>query len=119
MRVIIVGGAGQRGEAVSYLLSREPSIADLVIADKRPDIAERLANRLGDHVRSTAIDLHDATALDRLLDGADLMVNATGPYRETLLPCLRAAIGQAVNYCDFSDDYVAMENALALGSVLN
>jgi len=114
MRVIVIGGAGQRGEATSYLLSQETSIAQLVIADKRMDTAARLAERLGSRVEAVAIDLHDATALDRLLEGADLLVNATGPYRETLEPCLRAAMRAGVNYCDFSDDCIATQTALAL-----
>ncbi len=114
MKVVIVGGAGQRGESVTQLLSFEQSITDLVIADRRLGVAQNLADRLGGHVRAVALDLHDEAAIDATVGGSGLLINATGPYYETLVPCLHAALRTGVNYCDYADDTGATESATAL-----
>lgn len=114
MRVIIVGGAGRYGRATTYFLANDPLVSDLVIADKDVNVAQAFAERLGGGVQTAEVDLRDEQSLDALLAGADIFVNTTGPYFETQVPALRAAIRCGVNYCDFSEDFQATEQALAL-----
>jgi len=114
MRVVIIGGAGRYGRATTYFLANDPLVSELVIADKNVDVARAFAERLGDGVQTAEVDLRDEQSLDALLAGADIFVNTAGPYFETQIPALRAAIRCGVNYCDFSEDFQATEQALAL-----
>jgi saccharopine dehydrogenase-like NADP-dependent oxidoreductase len=113
VKVIALGATGWFGRATAALLAAADEVSEIVIAGRNLDLAEELATELGAKARVARIDVFDDQGLDRLVRGADLLVNTSGPYFQTLLPVLLCAIRNKVNYCDFSEDWQAMERALA------
>ncbi len=113
LKVVALGATGWFGRAAAALLAAADEVTEIVIAGRNLALAEELAHELGAKARAARVDVFDAPALDRLVTGADLLVNTSGPYFETLLPVLAAAIRSGVDYCDFSEDWQAIERALS------
>jgi saccharopine dehydrogenase-like NADP-dependent oxidoreductase len=114
MRVFVLGGAGRHGRRSAYLLSSRPEVTEIVIGARDLEGAHAIARRLGPKASVRAVDARDESALAAAIAGARLLVNASGPYFETLLPALRAAIEARVHYCDFSEDGRTVELAFEL-----
>ncbi len=112
MRVLVLGGTGRFGRLVSRLLATDPLVSALLITGRDEARAQAVAGEIGPKARGTSADVDDPGSLDRLLAGADLVANATGPYFRTLLPVLDAALRNRVHYCDFAEDWKATEQAL-------
>lgn len=113
MRVVALGATGWFGRAAAALLCASEEVSEIVIAGRNAALAESLARELGNKAKVAQINAFDETALTALVRGADLLVNTSGPYFQTLLPALSAAIRARVNYCDFSEDWQAMARALS------
>ncbi|HEX6101620.1 MAG TPA: saccharopine dehydrogenase NADP-binding domain-containing protein [Alphaproteobacteria bacterium] len=114
MKVFILGGAGRHGRRVAYLLSSSPEIGEVVIGARDLASATMVAERIGPKATVVRVDALDEAGVAQAARGARLMVNASGPYFETLLPALRAAIGARIHYCDFSEDGRTVEQAFAM-----
>jgi saccharopine dehydrogenase-like NADP-dependent oxidoreductase len=114
MKVFVLGGAGRHGRRVAYLLSASAEIDQVVIGARDLASAGPVAERIGDKASVVRVDALDEAAVASAARGARLMVNASGPYFETLLPALRAAIRAGIHYCDFSEDGRTVEQAFAL-----
>jgi saccharopine dehydrogenase-like NADP-dependent oxidoreductase len=114
MNVAIIGGGGYFGRAAAHFLAKEPAVSGILVAGRNSDAACAFAKRLGPKARGAELDLQDASDLDRVLEGADMIVNATGPYFATLMPVLQAALRSGTDYVDFAEDLSAIEQALAL-----
>ena len=114
MKVFVLGGAGRHGRRSAYLLSSRPEVTEIVIGARDLEGAHAIARRLGPKASVCAVDARDESALAAAIAGARLLVNASGPYFETLLPALRAAIEARVHYCDFSEDGRTVEQAFEL-----
>jgi saccharopine dehydrogenase-like NADP-dependent oxidoreductase len=114
MKVFVLGGAGRHGRRSAYLLSSRPEVTELVIGARDLDSAHAVAGRLGPKASVCAVDARDESGLAAAITGSRLLVNASGPYFETLLPALRAAIAAGVHYCDFSEDGRTVEQAFDL-----
>ena len=114
MNVVVLGGAGYFGRAVSHFLAKTEPVTEVIVAGRNGDAARSFAKRLGPKGRGTEIEIDDALALDRVLAGADMVVNATGPYFVTLIRVLEAAIRCRTDYVDFAEDLATIEEALAL-----
>ena len=114
MNLVIIGGSGYFGRAAASFLAKEGTVSDILIADRNAAAARAFAKRLGPKARGAGLDLQDASDLDRGLEGADMVVNAAGPYFATLMPVLEAAIRSSTPYVDFAEDLSAIEQALAL-----
>ncbi len=117
MKVIILGGAGTFGQSLSRRLAKSELISSLVIAGRTLDTTSALASTLGPKASGVQIDVLDEASLSKLMDGAELIVNLTGPEYRTILPVLRAAISAGVNYCDIGVDGRVAEAALGLNTV--
>ena len=113
MKVFVLGGAGRHGRRSAYLLSSRPEVTELVIGARDLDSARAVAGRLGPKASICAVDARDESGLAAAIAGSRILVNASGPYFETLLPALRAAIAAGVHYCDFSEDGRTVEQAFA------
>lgn len=78
MRIVVLGGAGAMGSALSEDLAGCPEIDELVVADVDAARVGALVESFeGTRARAVGIDLNDRTATLSLLDGADLLVNCT------------------------------------------
>ncbi len=112
MKVVVLGGTGQIGQAASRLLVRSREVSELIVAARDLGRAQTFANELGAKAIGVRADIDNPPSLDGLLDGAHLVVNTTGPYDRTLLPVLEAAVRNAAHYCDVSEEWDAAEQAL-------
>jgi saccharopine dehydrogenase-like NADP-dependent oxidoreductase len=113
VRVVALGATGWFGRAAAALLCASEEVSEFVIAGRNTALAESLAGELGSKAKVARINAFDEAALTALVRGADLLVNTSGPYFQTLLPALSAAVRAGVNYCDFSEDWQAMARALS------
>jgi len=116
MRVIVLGGTGAYGQIVSKRLAQSELVSALLIAGRTRDTTTAFASTLGSKASGAQIDVLDEARLSELMDGADLIVNLTGPEYRTILPVLRAAIRARVNYCDVGVDGRVAEAALDLNA---
>ena len=116
MKVIVLGGTGTYGQIASKRLAQSEFVSSLVIAGRTSEITTALASTLGAKVSGAQIDVLDEARLSELMDGADLIVNFTGPEYLTILPVLQAAISARVNYCDVGVDGRVAEAALDLNA---
>jgi saccharopine dehydrogenase (NAD+, L-lysine-forming) len=78
MKVVVLGGAGEVGAALSADLAACDALDEVVVADVDATRAERLVGRLGSpRARAAAVDVRDEGSVRRLLEGARLLVNCT------------------------------------------
>jgi len=78
VRIVVLGGAGEVGAAVSADLAAFADVDELVVADADATRAEALAAQLpGGRVSAFGLDVRDPVRALELLDGADLLVNCT------------------------------------------
>ena len=96
--IVVVGATGVVGQRVVGELVRENT--KVVLAVRRPagldDIEER------------RIDLADAASLAAAFSGARVVVNCTGPLRDTAAPVLVAAVAAGAHYIDVGGEQAAL-----------
>jgi saccharopine dehydrogenase (NAD+, L-lysine-forming) len=99
MRVVVLGGAGAMGAAVSTDLAGCAEIDEVVVADLDVARAEAIVAASGSaRARAAGVDLADTPAALALLDGADVLVNCTS---FTLFHrVIELAVRARVDYCD-------------------
>ncbi|MBF0234740.1 MAG: saccharopine dehydrogenase NADP-binding domain-containing protein [Desulfamplus sp.] len=106
LKVVALGGCGGMGQfAVRTALSYD-FIDEIIIADrdgKRADDFAGICNK--NNVRAVEIDIMDSQKLHKLLDEADVVMTAVGPYYRFGVPILRAAIATGCHYLDLNDDW--------------
>lgn len=107
MRVLIVGGAGVFGRRLVEGL-RATSDAYLILAGRSPRRAAAAAADLG-APEAAALDRDTATPDDVRAIGADLVIDAAGPFQGADLNFARAVIEAGAHYLDLADarDFVA------------
>jgi NAD(P)-dependent dehydrogenase (short-subunit alcohol dehydrogenase family) len=104
--VVILGGYGTFGRLIAERLCAVPE-ARVTIAGRDPEKGRQAAAALGaDHRRC---DASDPASLRNTLEGAWLVVNASGPFRTGDYSVPRACIEAGCHYIDLADgrDYVA------------
>jgi NAD(P)-dependent dehydrogenase (short-subunit alcohol dehydrogenase family) len=110
VNVLVTGAAGSSGRAVGSLLTHAESIESVTLVD-RVDGPE-------DSAVSQGLEIADVTnrrVLEALIDrfSIDLVVNAAGPYRETLMPVLETAIEAGIGYVDMAEGLHETQAAIA------
>lgn len=103
MRVLLLGGAGTQGSRVAKLLAQENRITELVVSDLDGEQAKRVAKEVG-ATTGLGLDIRDHAALSAAARNKDLIGNFAGPYSDTGLLGMRAAVEAGVHYVDISDD---------------
>ncbi len=106
MRIVVLG-CGFHGRGIAYELAAAPDVATVVAADIDGDAAAAVAAKAG--CEAAEVDIFDAGALARLLEGATLLFNAVGPYHRTAAPAIEAALAAGVHYADMADDHETAE----------
>lgn len=106
-RVLIVGGAGVFGSRLARSL-RETTDAQLILAGRSLDRAKAAMRETGAH-EAIVLDRDTATAAQVHAVGADLVIDAAGPFQGANLSFARAVIEVGANYLDLADarDFVA------------
>jgi len=106
--VVVYGANGATGRMVAArALERGLPI---VLAGRDHGKLEALSAALGGvPVRIACLD--DQASLVRALDGAAAVLNAAGPFEDTIEPVLRAALTAKVHYLDLSGEARAVQSA--------
>lgn len=110
-RIVIVGGAGTFGKRIVARLARSKNI-DITIAGRTEDRLKMAAHAFGAQldtdIQTAVLDSSNTTA-NQLADvGADIVINASGPFQEHDRTLAQAAIANKCHYIDLADarDYV-------------
>ncbi|MDX2277327.1 MAG: saccharopine dehydrogenase NADP-binding domain-containing protein [Hyphomonadaceae bacterium] len=105
MRVVALGGAGAMGRRAIRFISDNPKVESIVVADLNEDAAKAFAAEVGFKASARKVDIGDIPAMDRLLGGADVVLNFVGPYYKHGATVLQAAIRNRIHYMDINDDW--------------
>lgn len=73
MKVLLLGGTGVFGKSAAALLAREKQIAEIALASRHLETAQRVASEIGDKARAVCVDIKDPCS------GAVFPVHALGP----------------------------------------
>lgn len=114
MRVVVLGGAGGMGRTAVRVAVDLDFVREVVVADRHLAGAEEVAARHRPKARALHVDVRDPRALATLLDGADVVMNASGPFFELGAPVLEAVIAAGAHYLDICDDWEPTLEMLAL-----
>lgn len=109
MKKIVLIGCGFHGRGIAYHLARSGRV-DLRVLDRDEGRATALGTNAG--VQSGTVDVTDRVGLRKAIRGADTVVNAVGPYHQTALGVIAAAIDTGINYVDMNDDHEVAEAVL-------
>lgn len=106
-RILVVGGAGVFGSRLAEGLIGETG-AHVIIAGRSLERAEAAASRLG-AAQAVVLDREAAGPAEIRAVGADLVIDAAGPFQGADLRFARAVIEAGAHYLDLADarDFVA------------
>jgi saccharopine dehydrogenase-like NADP-dependent oxidoreductase len=110
MQAIVLGGAGDMGQAAARDLIKQQEVARVIIGDINTDpgrLHEKL--RTSEKVSFKRIDAYDHAGLVTAIKGADVVINCAGPFYKTAVAVARAAVEAKVSYIDICDDYEAVK----------
>lgn len=101
-RVLLLGAGGGVGAATGKLLCGMNDVS-VVLADRDEKALDRLTGAAEEALRLT-LDITDPQTLQDALKGADLVLNAVGPYTRFGPLVLEAALEVGTDYADICDD---------------
>jgi saccharopine dehydrogenase-like NADP-dependent oxidoreductase len=107
---MVVLGCGFHGRGIAYQLAASGPDIDLHVLDRDEERAQGVGQKAG--VSCGTIDITDPHGLREAIVGADLVVNAVGPYHLTALGVIEAAIELGIHYVDMNDDHEVAEAVL-------
>jgi len=110
MKIALIG-AGVQGQVLCAMFVANPDVEEVRVADKRIDVAERLAGYLkSDKVSVHKVDASNVDDLLRITKGVDVVVNAAVPWLN--IPIVRAALKSGANYLDLASMYETIDEQL-------
>lgn len=98
MAIALYGATGYTGRLVTDELVRRG--ADFVLGGRSADRLARLADERGAGARYVAAAVDDAPALERLMDGCEVVINCAGPFTLAGETVVRAAVEAGCHYVD-------------------
>jgi saccharopine dehydrogenase-like NADP-dependent oxidoreductase len=107
---IVLLGCGFHGRGIAYQLAGPGRAIALSVLDRDGRRASAGGNKAG--VPWRTIDVTDRDSLREVLEGVDAVVNAVGPYHQTALGVIDAAIDVGTHYVDMNDDHEVAEALL-------
>jgi lysine 6-dehydrogenase len=109
MQALVLGGAGDMGQAAARDLIKQEQVKKVIIGDINIDPG-RLHDKLrtSEKVSQRRIDAYDHAGLVRTIRDADVVINCAGPFYKTAVAVARAAVEAKVSYIDICDDYEAV-----------
>jgi saccharopine dehydrogenase-like NADP-dependent oxidoreductase len=110
--VLCIGGTGDMGRHAARVLAKADFTHRLVLAGLDTPEGRAFATSLGSVAEFRAFDLNDNQALDRLMAGADIVVNTAGPFFRFGERIAAAAISHKLPYIDICDDVEPTEALL-------
>ena len=112
MRAVVLGGGGLTGRCSVRDLATAGTFDSVVAADLDPALALAAVKAAGARASAVPLDVRDAAALAKVLEGADVCVNAV-QYTFNL-PVMEAALRAGVPYLDFGGLFHTTRRQLAL-----
>ncbi len=114
-KVTVLGGCGAIGSVAVRTLALGGVFSEIVIAEKRTEMACELAKQI-DAAKISVVEVNadDAASIKRAVAGSDVVLNCIGPFYKYGAPILRAVIEAGINFVDVCDDMDATLNELAL-----
>jgi short subunit dehydrogenase-like uncharacterized protein len=99
--VLLYGATGYTGREVARRLAAEG--APVRLAGRDAARVSAVADRLG--LPWTAFGLSDTEALQGVVDAAEVVLNAAGPFADTCTPVLDACLHAGVSYLDLNGEW--------------
>ena len=109
MRIVLLG-CGFHGRGIAYQLAAAGPEVELSVLDRDAGRAAAVGDKAG--VPWRTVDVTEPDSLRAALADADLVVNAVGPYHQTALGVIEAAVDAGVHYVDMNDDHEVAEAVL-------
>lgn len=97
--VTVFGAYGHTGKfVIAELLKREwiP-----ILSGRSKEKLEALASRYP-HLEVRAASIDDPLALDSALEGSTAIINCAGPFLDTAIPLIEAALRKGIHYLDMT-----------------
>jgi saccharopine dehydrogenase (NAD+, L-lysine-forming) len=114
-KVTVLGGCGAIGSVAVRTLTAGDDFSEIVVAEKRTELACELAEQLDpSRISVLEVDADDPESIKRAVAGSSVALNCIGPFYKYGPPILQAVIEAGVNYVDVCDDLDATVNELAL-----
>lgn len=107
MKYLVIG-AGGVGSGIAFDLNSAENTTLLGIGDINLERATEVAESLGSKAKAVYIDIFDGEKLRNVIDGYDVVVNATGPFYKTARHIIEACIDKKIDYVDIADDSSAV-----------
>jgi saccharopine dehydrogenase-like NADP-dependent oxidoreductase len=99
VKIVVLGGYGEIGSCISADLAQTAKDMEIVVAGRDEAKAETLVRTLkAKNVRSAVADARDMESVERVLKGADVVINATNYYMN--IDIMKIALDCNVNYMD-------------------
>jgi uncharacterized protein YbjT (DUF2867 family) len=105
--IAVVGASGHTGRFVVAELEHR----GLAVREIARDLGKLPPRRRA--VQPVAADVQNAGALDRALAGAAAVINCAGPYLDTALPVVDAALRAGISYFDLAAEQAAVQAVIA------
>lgn len=114
MKILALGGSGGMGRFAVHSLIKHPQVERILVADLNESAAKKFASTLSEKTSGIGIDVTDKEALERAMNGVDVVINTTGPFFKLAVPILEAAIETKTHYLDICDDWEPTEKMFLL-----
>jgi len=99
----LVVGAGGQGAPCASILSREPEVSEIVLADINLELAEKAAKKIGsDKITTMRVDAGNLEDLLKAAKGVDAIITLTLPQFN--LNVMEAALKSGAHYVDTATD---------------
>ncbi len=107
MKVCVIG-AGAQGSVIAKILAEESEFSEVVLADINVQLLRRVAEKINSSMlQIERVDASKFDDLTRVLNGVDIVVNATlTQYNEYIF---HSALKCGANYIDFAEDWPMQE----------
>lgn len=102
LRVLLVGATGVFGRRLAGQLMREDGVS-LILAGRDIERLKRLRAGLGGGGEVTCLDRETASSADLRSIGANVVIDAAGPFQFGGMSLIPAAIGAGCDYIDLAD----------------
>jgi saccharopine dehydrogenase (NAD+, L-lysine-forming) len=114
-RITILGGCGAIGSVAVRTLAAVDDFSEIVIAEKRTDLACELAEQLDpSRISVLEVEADDPESIKQAVAGSSVVLNCIGPFYKYGPLILQAVIESGINYVDVCDDLDATVKELAL-----
>jgi len=114
MKKVVIIGAGGQGAPCASILARDESVSEIVIGDIDIELVNKVKGKIqSDKINAAKTDAGKADDLERVIKGADAVINLTLPRFN--MNIMRAALRSGAHYVDtaFCDSAIPFEAQLA------